>query len=329
MEQNLLPPIEQSGQSPFQIKDIPNEIKNKTVFKRHHIMLTGNAEVTLFEGDEIDRYAIPAWKVDPAVTGYLYDPYSPDNVLDILITYAKEYNMAAFSPFDGYFMYGPQGIDLYRDHPDVFWSIFQHEYGHQRYSLLPQKAQKELADMFTDDETSQLFYNFVDALISDDFRIYDWDGNENGTAGQSYIKNNNADDPNVLGYALSPTDSEMPGVKDHRMMVFEKDGREIHLMLGGVVSEALSYLSSLVTSDDTYAQESAVGTERRGHEDYRYIHIKRLFDHLKKTGKIDRICDEFGIFPAHMRARKDEVLSTIGDCVTRGLDQYLALREEK
>ncbi|MBP9691569.1 hypothetical protein KBD81_05830 [Candidatus Woesebacteria bacterium] len=249
-------------------------------------------------------------KIDRAIPGYILDPvdieapFDKRRVIDFLLTDdLNEVHSANCSPAE---MYMEFNIKVYKDSPELFWSVFLHEYAHYRYGQLTAGMQRQLSDLLLKNEAcTTAFVALVQAVFTDKLML-----KSGKSAGESYQESYSAGSSNRQ-FLLSPESSELPGFKDHRTIEMEVGDETCHFVLGAVTSEILSYMSSLFAGEGVYDIESSISAKNRGLEvDPRYVRIKNFYD-LLSPEDIQFIAEACQIYPHQVLREKKSILGKI------------------
>ena len=155
---------------------------------------------------------------------------------------------------------------------------------------LSEAKQRELNDLIL--KTPLLrdaLFRFGAALYSDKLVV---NGKE---AGAYYLKDHSVSNEAARNIAISPSDNQK-GVKDARSLVFDFNGQPQEVFAGLLITEFMSYMSTLEMSRQLF-DRYVVGTRAlRGGQDPRYDAIFLGFKRLQLDPQINQTINMFGIF---------------------------------
>lgn len=149
---------------------------------------------------------------------------------------------------------------------------------------------------------------FAAALYTDNFKI---DGE---TAGEMYLNTHDLNNKDTVNNLLCKDIT--PGIKDFRSLSFELNGSKHEILLSLLITEMISYMSSLQISNDAYQKVSENGRQRRGGSDARYEVAAEMFRDIVSNPKIRAEFDGYNLFTATSESGKKDLLSLMEKSIT-------------
>ncbi len=211
-------------------------------------------------------------------------------------------NHASYEPSRDVYTIGPRAIEEFKQDPERFLSSFSHEAAHDAYFSLPVEKQRSLDDLFlNNDDLRQILMDFGSVLYSDNDLVSGQTGLE------SYLKvheiNNQATAANLL------SKDAFPGIKDFRSASFEFNGSQHEIFLSLLITEMISYMSSLQLGENIYHKVAENGRQRRGGKDPRYDIVAKMFKTINNNPKIKAEIDGYNLFTAATEKGKNDLLA--------------------
>ena len=220
-------------------------------------------------------YLTQEWYSKP---GKLFEQLVDGKLVKVIVSNDASASHASFEPLTNVYSIGPGAIEEFKKDPEMFLSSIDHEIAHEEYFTLDTKKQSEINDLFLNDrELNTILNKFAKTLYSDPIVV----GNE--TAGQSYLRVH--DIKNSTTESLLTLDGQK-GLKDARSIVFEINGEKKEIAVGMLITELISYMSSLSIGKEVFEKISDNGKSRREGEDPRYDVVRMCYEYIQKNPAI-------------------------------------------
>jgi len=228
------------------------------------------------DGDRVKVfYLTQEWYSKP---GKIVEQIVGDKLIKVIVSNDASSPHASFEPLTNVYSIGPGAMEEFKKDPEMFLSSIDHEISHEEYFSLDTKRQSEINDLFLNDrELKSLLSKFAKALYTDPIII----GNE--TAGENYLHVHDIKNPTTE--SLLTSDGQK-GLKDSRSIVFEINGQKKEVMVGLLITELISYMSSLSISEKLFDKIADNGKEKRGGKDPRYDVVLMCFDYIQNNPSI-------------------------------------------
>lgn len=209
---------------------------------------------------------------------------------------------AGYEPSRDFYTIGPGAVEEFKKDPELFLSSLNHEIAHGNYFSLPAEKQRSLDDLFLANKNlREILMEFAATLYSDQYQT------GNGTGGELYLrvhdKNNQETANNILSRDASP------GIKDFRSASFELNGSKREIFLSLLITEMISYMSSLQLGESVYQKVAENGRQRRGGQDPRYELVTKMFEAINNSPKIKTEFDGYNLFSATSEKAKSDLLA--------------------
>lgn len=185
-------------------------------------------------------------------------------------------------------LFGGKAAEELEQNPEIFDVSALHELAHLRFFGLDQKDQFELNDLFlTDPKLRALLLKFANALYS----LTDPSDERIGEHAYLDLQDINSQNNNHIKLA----DEDQPGLKDGRVLEVDYDGKKREVALGLLVTEMISYLSSLQVGSEAFEKVVDNSKKRRG-IDLRYDIIFALYKHIAENPELDNKLKSYGLY---------------------------------
>lgn len=192
---------------------------------------------------------------------------------------------ASFDSFTDTYVIQPAALERFKSDPDRFSSDLLHEIGHDQYTSLTQAKQRELNDLFL--QTPM----FRDALFRFGTVLY---GGEKIAGDEDYLTAHSITNKGILESGIVSSDGEK-GFKDTRSLVFELNGQKQEIFAAALITEYVSYMSSLTMNREIFDKSVAQSRAVRGASP-RLDAIFLGFKRLQADSQIKQAFDSYGIF---------------------------------
>lgn len=214
-----------------------------------------------------------------SVNGQLVEKEVGNKKMRIIVGNDSSAPHASYESATDTYTIGPKAKEEFEKDPEMFLSSINHEVTHDEYFALDGKQQKETNDLFLQDTGLQdVLKRFVTALYTDKLTL----GTE--TAGQSYLRTHDVNNSATKQNTLAPEGQK--GLKDARSIVFEVNGKKREILVGLLITELISYMSSLEISQNVFNKVAENGRNARGGKDPRYDAVQVCHDYIKNNPKI-------------------------------------------
>ncbi len=213
---------------------------------------------------------------------------------------------ASYEPLTDRYTIGPHAVELFKQDPEMFMSAFLHEAGHDKYFSLSEVQQRGLNDLILQNpQLRDALFRFGATLYTDKQVI------EGSEAGENYLKVHSVDNDTTRQTTISPDGQK--GLKDTRSLLMNINGQQREVFAGLLITEFVSYMSTLQMGRELFDRTSGVGRTRRGGEDPRYDAIFLGFNRMQANPQTKAEFDSYGIFrdnTPHFASDLTKVLQT-------------------
>jgi len=220
-----------------------------------------------------------------SVNGQFVEKNVGNKRIRIIISNDSSAPHASYESITDTYTIGPKAKKEFEKDPEMFLSSIGHEVAHDEYFSLDEKQQKETNNLFLEDAGLQdVLKKFATALYTDKLIL----GTE--TAGESYLRTHDVNNSATKQNTLAPEGQK--GLKDARSIVFEVDGKKREILVGLLITELISYMSSLEISQDVFDKVAENGKNARGGKDPRYDAVQMCHDYIRNNPKISSRLEE-------------------------------------
>lgn len=232
-----------------------------------------------------------------SVKGRLVEKNIGNKKIRIIVSNDSSVPHASYESTTDAYIIGPKAKEEFDKDPEMFISSINHEAAHDGYFSLDEKQQKETDDLFLQDAGLQdTLRRFATALYGDKLTI----GTE--TAGQNYLRTHDINNSATRQNTLAPEGQK--GLKDARSIVFEIDGKRNEILVGLLVTELISYMSSLEISQNVFDKVAENGRNARGGKDPRYDAVQACHDYIKSNPEISSRLEKLKLLGRNMETER-------------------------
>ena len=230
-----------------------------------------------------------------SVNGQLMEKTVGGKKIKVIISNDSSAPHASYESSSDTYTIGPKAQEEFEKDPEMFLSSINHEIAHDEYFTLDAKQQKEISDLFLQDSGLQdILKKFASTLYADKLKL----GTE--TAGESYLRVHDVNNKATTENTLTPEGRK--GLKDARSIVFEFNGKKREILVGLLITELISYMSSFEISQSVFDKVAENGRSVRGGDDPRYDVVKMCHDYIRNNPKISGQLEKFKLL-----GRKSEI----------------------
>ncbi len=229
------------------------------------------------DGEKIKvLYAGQEWY---SVTGQFAEKIVAGKKMRVIIRNDSSAPHASYKPLTDTYTIGPKAREEFEKDPEMFFSSINHEVAHDGYFSLNEKQQKEIDDVFLHDAGLQdILKRFATALYTDKLKL------GTITAGESYLQTHEVSNSATRQNMLTPEGQK--GLKDARSIVFEVNGGKREILVGLLITELISYMSSLEINQNVFDKVAENGRNDRGGQDPRYDIVQMCHSYIKNNPEI-------------------------------------------
>jgi len=219
--------------SPLQVTAIKEngDVQGKKI-DRSAIALAASGDQTVVRYDGKDWYTIDGRLRMGSING------TPKN----FIFTNSGGGAASFDPFTDTYNIHPAALEGFKSDPESFSSGILHEMGHDQYMSLSKAKQMELNDLFLRNPILR------DALFKFGAVLY---GGKKIAGDENYLAAHSVTNQGIRESGFVTADAEK-GFKDARSIVFEIGGQNQEVLVAPLVTEYISYMSSLTVGREVF-----------------------------------------------------------------------------
>jgi hypothetical protein len=261
-----------------QIAENPNTERRKYSGNEISFVQRGDEVVALFQGKE--WYVMPGTYLEKTVDG---------KQVKIVMTSGLSAEHASYVPSGDYYTIGPKAKEEFLRDPESFLASLNHESAHREYFAMDERSQRELNDtLLNDPALAELVKKFARTLYDDKFMV------GNHAAGEAYLETHDPKNKSTAENVLSQDGSL--GLKDARTVSFEIDGKRRDVLVGLLLTEFISYMSSSEMGDATHHKVAGQGRAIRNGEDPRYDVVHAAWKVIQRDPKLAERFGKSGLY---------------------------------